>query len=297
MKTNMATVFLVAAMILALTVSAANAAWLPDGAYSNFTITNLTGQAVNGFELTLRGNGLTCNNLTAFYKHWGTVWDGTRWVPSGGCQDLGGSRVKMIWSDPSNPIAANQKQHFGAQFAVNTPGGRVVEAFWTYNGVKAGNVSVTWPTWIPTDSCPVAHVVWAPDSIPTFPDIGPPWEISRAWAWTPVVLPLDSLIEGNPLIVSLGWSATMIDNMSGDPNDSSVLWTDPLPQQGALVVQYAVLSEGGDTLAVFTDEVALETGTSIPTLTEWGLIILAALVMGCMAWVFVRQRRRAMVSL
>ncbi len=44
-------------------------------------------------------------------------------------------------------------------------------------------------------------------------------------------------------------------------------------------------------------KVTVRPGDPIPTLTEWGLIIFALLVMGCMAWVFVRQRRRATVSI
>jgi len=38
-------------------------------------------------------------------------------------------------------------------------------------------------------------------------------------------------------------------------------------------------------------------GETIPTLTEWGLIFFAVLLMGCMTWVVVRRRKRATVSI
>jgi hypothetical protein len=99
----------------------------------------------------------------------------------------------------------------------------------------------------------------------------------------------------NPMVVALGWSATVVDTMTGDPDDSLVLWTDPLPQQGAVVFQYFVLSGGGDTLAVFTNEAVLEE-TAIPTLTEWGMIIFCVLLFGWMAYSIVRKRRRTMIG-
>jgi hypothetical protein len=290
-----ATLFMAVVMTLGLTAPKGTASQVVNW-YSNIHLTNLTGQAVDGFELTVRADGLTCGNFIGWYPHWGTVGTWGNAVPSGGCQNLGGGRVKIIWSDPAHLIAPNQKVHFGAQFATNTPGGKVVEAVWTYQGARVALAPVTWSTTIPTDSCPIAHVIWPPDSTPVYLEVAPPWVIAQAWAWTPVILPLDSLVYTNPAVQALGWSAIFQDTLGGLPYDSLVLWTDPLPQEGAVIFQYFVLSEARETLAVFTNEGALELSI-IPTLTEWGMIIFGVLLFGWMAWMIVRRRRRVTIGI
>jgi hypothetical protein len=294
MRSKVILLFTATAMILGLTVSQTQAAEV-FRTLSNFTLRNSTGQDVNDFDLIVRGDNLTCSSIDEYYHGWGTVWNGTEWVASGGCQNLGPGRIRITWSDPDNPILPSKKSHFGVTFTKCHANVRAEEALWTFDGVQVGRIPMIFQTWVGTFECPVADILWPPDIIPVPPDPGPPWEIVRSWAWTDTLIPLDSLTPDNSMVMSLPWEPTIVETLSGDPNDSLPLWTDPLPQSGGVVVQYSVIS-GGDTQAVFTNEAALEEAEAIPTLTEWGMIIFGVVLLGFITWVFLRRRKGVAVK-
>jgi len=82
------------------------------GTLSNFDIHNFTNQPVNDFELILRGPDLTCDDISDYYNGWGTVGG----VPAGGCVNLPGNRIKIVWEDFNNPIMPCNYVHFGVGF-------------------------------------------------------------------------------------------------------------------------------------------------------------------------------------
>jgi hypothetical protein len=283
MKRKIVMLSVAIAMIFGLTASQTQAAQVY-GILSNFDLYNLTGQDVNDLDLTLTGLGLTCDRISNYYCGWGTVGG----VPSGGCQDLGGGRIRITWSDPTQPIPPGQFKHFGVRFKAGAPDVTAEEAIWTFNGVQVDRIAFISQAWLGTLLCPVADILWPPDSLPVV--FGPPWRIERSWAWTSTIIPLNSLTQDNPLVTGLSWSTPLIETMTGDPNIGLELWTDPLPQQGAVVVKYSVMS-GANLLAVFTNEAELEEAAQIPTLSEWGMIIFVVLLAGWMTFVVVRRWR------
>jgi len=86
------------------------------------------------------------------------------------------------------------------------------------------------------------------------PDPSGPWIIERSWAWTRIPIVLDSLNANNPQVMNLDWVRMQPETIFHEP---LTFYTDPLPQHGALVVQYPVISMQGDTLAIFTNEAIL----------------------------------------
>ena len=283
------TVVIALAIVIALPVHQAEAA-CPFKTLSNFDLLNFTDQNASGMDLTLRGNGLTCAHISSYYSGWGTVWDGTKWVPRGGCQDLGGGRIRITWSDPNNPILPSEYRHFGLSYKAGTPDVRAEAAYWTSNRAVIGAISEDEQWWIWDDNTKSYTDVIVPvDVTPLAPDPGPPWGINRASAVTSQVIPLDSLTQNNPMVTSLLWTELPPDTLYGD-GDSLVLVTNPLPEHGAAVVKYSVYS-GGLKLAVFINEATLETEEAIPTLTEWGLIIFGVLLLGFITCVFLRRRK------
>ncbi|MFH2057181.1 MAG: hypothetical protein ABIJ61_14580 [bacterium] len=110
-----------------------------------------------------------------------------------------------------------------------------------------------------------------------------------------LALLMERIAEGTPLNTS-GWLS--LPDGSVPPNSQSPTLVQLSITEGEFLGAYFAQDFSGGTnpgrTLVQHEHQASE---AIPTLTEWGLILLAALVMGCMAWVFVRQRRRAMVSL
>lgn len=227
--------------------SQANAAQVY-GTLSNFDVHNFTEQDVNDFELILRGPNLTCDDISDYYPGWGTIGG----MPSGGCEDLGGGRIKITWSDPDNPIPHCNYVHFGVGFPPGFNDVRAEQATWTVHGRVVARIAFTFQTWVGTAECPVGDIVWPPDSLPEFPQF--PWIIERQWAWSEQIFPLEALTQDNPEIINLNWNRLAPERMVGDPLE---LWTDPLPQEGALVVQYSVTSPDGQGISVFTNEAIL----------------------------------------
>lgn len=84
----------------------------------------------------------------------------------------------------------------------------------------------------------------------------------------------------------------------------SVAPLDTFPQDFAtysLMAPVVFGNEWGDTVVIDSGSTVTVTGhhligEPIPTLTEWGIIVFCVLLVGWMAWTFVRLRRRAIVG-
>ncbi|MBD3234822.1 MAG: T9SS type A sorting domain-containing protein [candidate division Zixibacteria bacterium] len=216
------------------------------GTLSNFDLHNFTEQEVNDFELILRGPNLTCADVAGYYNGWGTF----NGPPV--CEDLGNGRIKITWSDPNTPIPHCTYVHIGYELYSGFEDVVAEQATWTFNGDVVATIAFTSQTWEETDECPVGDVIWPPDSLPEYPQF--PWTIERQWAYSEVIFPLDELNQDNPEIQNLDWRVLEPEQMVGEP---LTLWTDPLPQEGALIVQYSVTAPDGQGISVFTNEAIL----------------------------------------
>ncbi len=68
----------------------------------------------------------------------------------------------------------------------------------------------------------------------------------------------------------------------------------PSPETGTCSFH---LTEVNDSIYTVAGVCSLRSGAVIPTLTEWGLIIFAVLLVGFMTWVVVRRRRRVTIGI
>jgi len=261
------------------------------GYLSNFDVYNFTNDTVDAFELILvdvDGNPLNCNDAT-YYPGWGTVGG----IPTDGCQQLNDTTIRPRWG--GDPIPPGGVVHMG----IGLPGdGSTVRAimaeWWCDNscgstGMKA-KVSFLWQRWDGTYDCPVGDIV-EPQIDSSGYETFPPWTIQREWAYSPTVIPLGNLTRTDPLVQALPWNTLSQEIVTwGTP---AVFYTPPMAGSGGLVFRYPVVTIQGDTAVYFTNEAVLGSWDVIPTLTEWGLIIFAVLLIGWMAWTIVRRRKAA----
>jgi hypothetical protein len=255
------------------------------GNLSNFDLHNFTGGPVNDMELILQGNNLTCADIVDYYDGWGT----SAGQPRGGCQQVAPGIIKITWSDPGS-IPHCQYRHFGVRLRTIAPSIRVQQATWTNNGVPTGTLAMIWQTWVGTADCPVGDIIWPPiDPVPS-PN-GPPWIISRSWAFSSRIIPLDDLDRSNPYLDSLDWSVPEQDVLNTLPD---TLWTDAIaPPLGAVVVKYSVVNGSGDTLGYYINEAPVT--NDVPSLTGYGMIVLAVALLVTAIWV-VRKRRAGITT-
>jgi hypothetical protein len=272
-------------LTLGLTSQTARGAWIY-GQLSNFDVHQFVDLPnVNDFELILWGDGLTCDYISDFYNGWGIYYPGCQL-----CEDLGGGYIKIRWYDPENPIPFCTYVHFGVRFYPGAPDVYAVTATWTVDGDPVGGIDAIWQTWVGTAECPVGDYIWFPMSGPKASGPQPPYTIERMWAYTPEVIPLDSLTQGNSMLEGLDWSEPQIEIMYGEPGENLEMWTDPLPQEGGVIFTYTV-SSARQIEMVFINQAELEPPSDIPTLSEWAMIIFAVVIMALMTYVIVRRRR------
>jgi hypothetical protein len=85
------------------------------------------------------------------------------------------------------------------------------------------------------------------------------------------------------------WSDSLINEVL--PAHGSLVYEVNLPQGGAVVwMAWAHLASDPTNIAQCSGQYV--PSTSIPTLTEWGLIIFGVLLLGFISWVFLKKRRR-----
>jgi hypothetical protein len=277
-------------LTLGLASQSARAAQLY-GVLSNFDLHQFVDLPnVNNMELILYGDGLKCQHIRNYYPGWGTVLDCGEYVPAGGCEDLGGGYIKITWKDPANPIPFCEYRHMGVRFWPDAPDVRAVAAYWTADDVIVGIISFIIQTWEGYAACPVGDIIWVMDEIPVPPDPGPPWIIERYWAWSPTVVPLDSMTVDNPMVTGLTWVGPFVDTLPGIPGESSEIITDPMPQEGGVLVRYDVVADG-NVEAVFINQAVLEPPGNIPTLSEWAMIVFAVVILALMTYVVIRRRK------
>ncbi|PJA27249.1 MAG: hypothetical protein CO189_07575 [candidate division Zixibacteria bacterium CG_4_9_14_3_um_filter_46_8] len=107
------------------------------GTLSNFDIHNFTQGLVNDFHLILQGPGLTCSDIFNYYNGWGTFGG----MPTGGCTDLGGGKIRITWGEPDNPLPHCTYAHFGLHLEQGNENVRAIAAYWTFNGQIVGGIS------------------------------------------------------------------------------------------------------------------------------------------------------------
>lgn len=268
----------------------------------NKTLKNTSPTAAYDFALILKGNVLPLS------------WhqDGFIWPWPGPLQGFnsfsatlsGGNTLLRWWNfvdGVNTQIDIGQEIHIG--WGVFWPlKAEVVNAYWTdANGnpiqgsyIKQVNaygmtngIYWQWAVWHNT-----LAPLGIPDTAVTLRDV--------QFAVFDTLVPPDSLNSSNVALES-AFQPMSSDTAIRLPYCQSVSLTFPTP---ILKTQWVVLKykiEGPGSAAEVTDYVELapqatQTG-AIPTLTEWGLIIFAVLLVGFMTWVVVRRRRRVTIGI
>ncbi len=239
-----------------------------------------------------------------------TVWDhfdGFHFSPPVGwfnsfASGPSGPNTLLHWQNfddgTDNVINNGQEIHIG--WSTQDHASNVKDMYWTdatgqrLPGSKVYNSTTKWTY---EQSSQVMHAAW--DNIFS-PDGGPGETITVSdvvYAVLDVAIDLDSLNHQNAFLSGL--FAPLPGGASFEvPPGGTVTLDIPAPvlPGHVVVARYEVTAPGSD--AIVIDFVQSNpAGSVIPTLTEWGLIIFALLVMGCMAWVFVRRRKMAAVSI
>jgi hypothetical protein len=107
-------------------------------------------------------------------------------------------------------------------------------------------------------------------------------------------IPLDSLNELNPLLAQTLQPVPGIDSFTVAPGDFYTIQVPGTVDPGQYVVlRYEVMGSAG---AIDYVQFQVSPSGSIPTLSEWGLIIFSILLLGWMAFMITRRRRRSQVT-
>jgi hypothetical protein len=283
-KSSLCIVFAVA-LAIGLTAGRADAADVY-GSLSNFDL-HVFVDSANDMELILygednEGDPLECDDIEGIYPGWG----------SGNftCEEEGG-RIILRWSSPEMLYFCNWR-HFGVRLGGEESYDIYVEsASWTLDGEVVGTIPFFWQRWVGRATCAIGDIITMPDD----PGPGPgPWFIVD-WRWAvidPAGRPeLTDLLGDANFITGLDWNlATPAagDTTLENPGDSVWFDTDPIEGEGSdVIVRYAVY-QGGEEIARFYN--AVSTVPHVPSLTEYGLIVLALLVLASGIWV-VRKKK------
>ncbi len=240
----------------------------------------------------------------------------TSWEHMGGFKNFftqpypfpGGSNTLLKWSyfvDPNNPdqdpdpIRPGDMVHIGWQIIGSDGIGTILDMYWTDEDgerILGSKICQTAAHFVYVGGTPIFSLAndFVPDS-----DFGDPVPLTIAdlfFQIRPEAIDLDSLNLDNAALnaafesIPGTWTIAPGESISVDiPMD--------VPADQYILARYTVDCPNG--CAGVIDFVQLPTtpDDEIPTLTEWGLIIFVMLLMGCMAWVFVRRRKMAAVSI
>jgi hypothetical protein len=275
---------------LSLSVQSVDAAEV-HGTLSNFDLYNHSGVPVNDMEMTLTGTGLTCSDIIDYYEGWGTSNN----QPAGGCQQVSSGVIKIKWSN-SVSILNDEYRHFGVRLRDGAPDVRVQQVTWTFDGVVKDTVPVLWQAWRGEVDCSMTDIIRRA----TGSDFqNRTYTVSRSWAYDEIGVSLNHLVRGDVRIESLDWHGPDVVTMPVGI-DSLLLTIPPVPtgqRARAALVRYSAVdaSAPNDTISYFINEV-LYRESGVPSLTGYGMIVLAVALLVTAIWV-VRKRRAGITTI
>jgi len=274
------------------------------GVLSNFDLfNNFTGtdDIIITVGLTLEGITDCKKDITGYWT--GSLppsWGMTGLEPSDGCS-VAGDVATIVWCEvPAGLMGCpkvgttawkyGEQRHFGVHFRAGISPKALSLAFVTYNTMtgKLGTKLLAFarPGWTGTEQCPVGTFVtgiMSPDTtvIPcvTITD----WQ----WAFTPNFIPLNNLTNQDPQVQSLSFTLLVAETTLCQ-DESLSYFTPPISTSGAVVTQFTV-SQGDTVIGHWTNEAIVE--PSMPTLSQWGLIIFSFLLLSYLTYFLYRRRK------
>jgi hypothetical protein len=252
------------------------------GKLTNFDLTNWTEQEVTDLDMVF--SGATCDDIDYYFgKHTGLM--------EMDCVDVGGGKIRVTFSGGSwFPVPDGQDRHFGLRFKRNV-NAKFEKLFWTVEGQQVGgNIDFTGLNWEGTINCPVNISVsraenTQSDSVRL---------VDATWAVSDFVIPLDNMIVADPEITSLPWqdASGLEGAVLQSPSDSATFTTPALDPRASesVLVRFTVLDQDDRQIGVFIEQAELT--PPVPTVSEWGLIIMGLLLLVAGTVVIVRRRQR-----
>lgn len=252
------------------------------GRLTNFDLYNRTGNgSVN--QLFMFISGASCSDIQYYYG----MYSGIRQMT---CTDMGSGLIKVIFSGSGFPVPNGEKRHFGLDFGLNQ-NAKVEQIFWAKDDTMVPPcIDFAGMQWRGTTECPVRMVIRRPTLLGSTSVT-----ISNAkWTVDTVYVPLDSMVDGNHLwnAVPIAWqNAVGLNSTLSYSTDSAFDLTSAIDQRlyRTILAQYTVAA-GGLEVGRFYEQSTIPRGT--PTLTEWGLVVLIALLILATVYV-IRNRRKA----
>lgn len=211
------------------------------GVLSNFDLHNFTGGMVNDLEVILAG--ITCTDIQDYFH-------GRGYPPA--CS-LGENSVRIWWEFDKEPLEYCEWGHFGVQLKQGAKQPIWGWAIWTINGdPQEPPIPFPWQRWEGDTACYVYDIIIG---TPQFP----PVIVSRQWAISDEVIPLDSLTPDNPMVEGLNWHPLEPAELA--EGDSLVTRIGPTkPGDAAVLVMYNVARvEVPDSIqTIFVNEAVIE---------------------------------------
>lgn len=236
-----------------------NAAWIR-GISSNFDLHNFTGNPVNDLAVTLESSPILAASGTISPADIVRLYAGHAsrgWIPQVVETERG---IVIIWKAPDGTyLEPCEWLHLGISLRAGAPPILYARATWTLDGQPVGTIAFVWQNWVGYADSSVGDIIIPPTEFPTKPGTQEPDSliVSRSWATSTSVIPLDNLTQDDPLVMQLNWPPRppQVDVLTPDSEPSEML-IGPTPEEiQAIVVQYAVtLQSTQQVQAVFTNQ-------------------------------------------
>ncbi|MDP2895390.1 MAG: hypothetical protein Q8Q12_02375 [bacterium] len=256
---NQAVVLFVSVVAFILLGCSGDAAWIR-GISSNFDLHNFTGNPVNDLAVTLESSPIVGASGTISPADIVRLYAGHAsrgWTPQLVETERG---IVIIWKAPDGTyLEPCEWLHLGISLRAGTPPILYARATWTLDGQPVGTVAFVWQNWVGYADSSVGDIIIPPMEFPTQPGTQEPDAliVSRSWATSGSVIPLDNLTQDDPLVIQLNWPPRppQVDVLTPDSEPSEVL-IGPTPEEiQAIVVQYTVALESTQQVeAVFTNQ-------------------------------------------
>ncbi len=247
-----------ATLLLALILAGVLAAYQASGAWirgisSNFDLHNFTQKPVNDLELTL--GGIVASDVVNLYAGFAS----RGWIPE---VKEGDGEITIRWKAPEGThLYPCEWLHLGLSLRAGAPPVKQAKATWTLDGQPGGTVAFVWQDWVGYADSSVGDIIILPSIFPLVEGTQKPDSlvVSRRWAASAMVIPLDNLTQDDPLVTQLEWSPkSQEDTLTPDSSPSEMTIPPTTEDVQAIVVQYPVILESTlNTEAVFTNEAVI----------------------------------------
>jgi hypothetical protein len=247
-----------ATLLLALILTGVLAAHQASGAWirgisSNFDLHNFTQKPVNDLELTL--GGIVASDVINLYAGFAS----RGWIPE---VKEGDGEITIRWKAPEGThLYPCEWLHLGLSLRAGAPPVKQAKATWTLDGQPGGTVAFVWQNWVGYADSSVGDIIIPPSVFPLVEGTQKPDSliVSRRWAASGMVIPLDNLTQDDPLVTQVEWSPkSQEDTLTPDSRPSEMTVPPTTEDVQAIVVQYLVILESTlNTEAVFTNEAVI----------------------------------------